>query len=97
MNNNQAISWFETKLTVNKAMGFQGEQNETAILAIQALKRENGLSPLEIKDKRDFDGNIIWQEGLCPICNSILTSDIKYCCKCGQKLDWSEGNENDGC
>ena len=33
--------------------------------------------------------------GKCPICNSCYSSndEIKYCSKCGKKLDWSKGNE----
>ena len=33
--------------------------------------------------------------GKCPICNSCYNSndEIKYCSKCGKKLDWSKGNE----
>lgn len=34
----------------------------------------------------------------CPKCNSNLNyripiSDIKYCCECGQKIDWSYSDE----
>lgn len=33
--------------------------------------------------------------GKCPICNSCYNSndEIKYCSKCGKKLDWSKENE----
>jgi hypothetical protein len=31
--------------------------------------------------------------GLCPICNEGVNSHMKYCDKCGNKLDW--GNEDD--
>ena len=33
--------------------------------------------------------------GKCPICNSCYNSndEIKYCSRCGKKLDWSKENE----
>lgn len=36
----EAISWYETKLTVNRAVGFLGSQNDAAILAIEALREK---------------------------------------------------------
>ena len=36
----EAISWYETKLTVNQAVGFLGSQNDAAILAIEALREK---------------------------------------------------------
>ena len=49
----EAISWYETKLTVNQAVGFLGSQNDAAILAIEALRekaaRENS-EPLTLDE-----------------------------------------------
>ena len=36
----EAISWYETKLMVNQAVGFLGSQNDAAILAIEALREK---------------------------------------------------------
>ena len=49
----EANSWYETKLTVNQAVGFLGSQNDAAILAIEALRekaaRENS-EPLTLDE-----------------------------------------------
>lgn len=38
------------------------------------------------------DGNEVW-DAFCPRCGSELDEciDLRYCRKCGQRLDWSEG------
>lgn len=57
-------------------------------VAITALEKQIPKSP---KDKRgfkaagDFDGYLI---GLCPSCKAEICHEYKYCCICGQALDW---------
>lgn len=52
--------------------------------AIEGLKKQTPTQPVKIAA-----GNYI-----CPICQfEFFTTDIKYCNRCGQCLDWSEAEE----
>lgn len=63
----EAISWYETKLTVNRAVGFLGSQNDAAILAIEALRekaaRENP-EPLTLEELRKMVRKPVWVQDL---------------------------------
>ena len=55
-------------------------------LAIKALKKQIPKKP------------IVSDDIICPNCSAILiyclhTSEIDYCDKCGQRLNWSEEND----
>ena len=60
-------------------------------------------TPEKYKSKADKDGRMIW---VCPKCNETLVkfwsevetvSHLPYCYMCGQKLDWSEENDENRC
>lgn len=65
---------------------------ESLGLAIQALEKQ---IPKKVKNS----GERIPFEWYCPTCGELLCddgykdTDIKYCDRCGQKLDWGDDDE----
>ena len=60
--------------------------NEALGMAINALEKQ---IPKQItRDISKEEENRAYY--FCPICCKWLTKMTNYCCKCGQKLDWSE-------
>lgn len=54
---------------------------------IEALEMAKKAVEKQIAKKpADYDGKI--KSGLCPDCESVVTSD--FCDNCGQALDWSD-------
>lgn len=65
-------------------------------IAIAALKKQVPEKPHYDGDSYAPDGTFVWDEWLCPNCNSRYEVDYDnyaYCPNCGQKLDWSEEDE----
>ena len=56
---------------------------EAIDVAIQALEKQ-------IPKQIDISKGESKKHYYCPVCCKWLTRMINYCCKCGQKLDWSE-------
>ena len=56
--------------------------------AIESLEKQIPKKVLEVKAKHDFNGNVIYKDGYCPICKNELSSSYIFCNGCGQKLDW---------
>lgn len=54
-----------------------------------ALERQSPKKLLEVKEKHDFSGKVLYKDGYCPVCKNELSSYYLYCGKCGQKLDWN--------
>lgn len=50
----------------------------------KALDKQEAIKPIE---KQSY----ILTLWYCPICNSGLYSNQKYCDECGKKIDWEEG------
>ena len=86
--------------------------NDMAIKALEEIQQYRALGTVEklrvARDKqipkkviprhiRKYDG---FDDGECPTCgNSVLRdgfSNDVYCDECGQKLDWSDEDENNG-
>lgn len=64
----------------------------------EAMEKQQAKKPTYDGDEYAPDGSFIWDEWLCPCCGSRFEVDYDnyyYCPDCGQKLDWSE-EENDG-
>lgn len=57
-------------------------------MAIYALERNVPKKPVESKK---FPNLYV---GLCPNCMDGSNSQFNYCCKCGQRLDWGESNQD---
>lgn len=63
----------------------------------EAVEKQQAKKPTYDGDGYAPDGSFIWDEWLCPCCGSRFEVDYDnyyYCPDCGQKLDWSE-EEND--
>lgn len=65
--------------------------------AKQALEKQIPKKPLKIKGeyKDEFICPACKSEKVMTECDPFLDYGLNYCNNCGQKLDWSEGNEND--
>ena len=62
------------------------ELAEAMRIAIQALEKQVSKKPDFTEDK---------EFALCPCCNGKgLLNKQKYCDNCGQKIDWSDEDEN---
>ena len=63
---------------------YDAEFESALALAIEALEKQIPKKPIVVND-----------DIICPNCSATLiyclhTSEIDYCDKCGQRLDWSE-------
>ena len=61
-------------------------------MAIEALEKQMPKKPTYDGDGYAPDGSFVWDEWLCPNCNSRYEVDYDeydYCPNCGQALDWS--------
>lgn len=58
---------------------------------VQQLKeRDTAKKPIKTKGLKDFNGNVYKVIGECPNCGCVVSSMMKFCDECGQRLDWSE-------
>ena len=92
MTRNEAI-----KFAKETILAYTSEMAEFKALAIEALERQIPKKPKEYEDK--FYA--------CPICRNVLlhkwkkyntelmdkSNGLPYCLNCGQKLDWSDDND----
>lgn len=58
-------------------------------IAIEIIERQIPKKPLEIREKHDFNGNVILKDGYCPICKNELSNSYVYCNHCGNRMDWN--------
>lgn len=61
---------------------------------IEAREKQELKKPIYEGDGYDPEGNIIFDEWMCPCCDARYEVDYDeydFCPNCGQKLDWSEG------
>lgn len=88
-NEAEAIECLKSNKPTNDYMMLQ----ESVDFAIQALEKQIQLKPLHSYDKTVEE---MWCS--CPTCYVGLGWEHgnahKYCMNCGQKLDWSDGNED---
>jgi Fe2+ or Zn2+ uptake regulation protein len=63
---------------------------EEAETIINALEKQIPKKAVEIKDKHNFKGEVIFKDGYCPICKNEMSSAYFYCNKCGKAIDWSD-------
>ena len=54
--------------------------------AIEALDKQIPRKPKGMRLLKDCMDLYL---GYCPSCEEGLNSEFKYCCSCGQKIDWS--------
>lgn len=70
----------------------EGEIYEAYSMAIKALEKRVPDQPALEGDGYDTDGEIIFDEWLCPCCRTryeVDYDDYKFCPNCGQAIDWS--------
>ena len=63
-------------------------------MAMQALEKQIPKK-VQLRHIRKFDG---FDDGECPICGGSVSRDCDgidiFCPDCGQRLDWSDGNDD---
>lgn len=70
--------------------------NEAIDKAIKALEKCVPVQPNLEGDGYDKDGKIIFDEWLCPCCETryeVDYDDYKFCPNCGQAIDWSDEHD----
>ena len=68
--------------------------NDDIGLIIEGVEKQIRKKPKDIDILVGFNTKEI-KYGNCPICfNEVNNNGMKYCACCGQKLDWSEDDEN---
>lgn len=80
-------------------MSFKNDDNwgdgikEALDMAIKELEKQIPKKPVYEGDGYDLEGNIIFDEWLCPCCGTRYEVDYDeydFCPNCGQAIDWSE-------
>ena len=69
---------------------------EAIDIAIKALNKQILKSPTYDGDGYAPDGTFVWDEWLCPCCDSRFEVEYEehdYCPNCGQKINWGEEDE----
>lgn len=62
----------------------------------EAVERMKPKTPTYDGDGYAPDGTFVWDEWLCPNCNSrheVDSDEYDYCPNCGQKILWEKSNE----
>lgn len=70
--------------------------NAVIVMAIKALEKRVPKQPDLEGDGYDDDGEIIFDEWLCPCCETryeVDYDDYKFCPNCGQAIDWSDEDD----
>ena len=68
-------------------------EHEENLIAIQALEKQIPKKPTYEGDGYAPDGTFVWDERICPCCETryeVDYDDYDYCPHCGQKIDWSD-------
>ena len=63
-------------------------QKEDAEYLRMACQQQAPKKAIEIRDRHNFKGEVIYKDGYCPICKNEMSSAYHYCNKCGRKIDW---------
>ena len=88
----EAIQYFRKMLFDMEEMGFKYTPKYYTT-AIEALEKQLPKKPTYEGDGYASDGTFIWDEWLCPNCDSryeVDYDDYGYCPNCGQRIDWEE-------
>lgn len=66
---------------------------ESIDMAIKALEKQIPKKPTYDGDGYAPDGTFVWDEWICPCCETRYEVDYDehdFCPNCGQKIDWSD-------
>jgi len=81
MNPQEALKVLDTKLNIEGPISIVIDEIRARMTGVAALKKQ---IPKKIKDEP--------LRFACPVCNeTVCGTDYEYCPKCGQKLDWGDG------
>ena len=72
-------------------------EHEENLIAIQALEKQILKKPTYEGDGYAPDGTFVFDEWLCPCCETryeVDYDDYDYCPNCGQKLDWEDDDDD---
>lgn len=60
-----------------------------------AVEKQKPKNPNNLKRARDFNGRILYKMGDCSECGfvNLYSHRMKFCPECGQRIDWSEEDE----
>ena len=72
---------YEKIIKVIRTAGVKDGDSLVRFLVKEAA-RENPVDPLE---RTEVNGA---RRFFCPECEAVVGTSYRYCCKCGQKLDW---------
>lgn len=77
------------------ANGIKCEYSISKEFVVEALKMAIAIKPTEQGEQKakTLLGEMWLNNGKCPNCHLKVVEIEKYCCECGQKLDWSEDDE----
>ena len=61
----------------------------------EAVEKQKPKNPNNLKRARDFNGRILYKMGDCSECGfvNLYSHRMKFCPECGQRIDWSEEDE----
>lgn len=87
----------EELITLSKSLANLAISFEAKIEIIKSVALRTPKKPDFEGDGYDDKGNLIYDRWYCPYCNKEYEVDYDnydYCPNCGQKIDWSENNDN---
>lgn len=54
----------------------------------ELLERDTAQKPTEVRQHKDFHGNIYKFTGECPVCGNGVNNQMRFCDNCGKRLSW---------
>ena len=94
----QAIEIFKSRLEISDYEKQIPEYYQAMRMAVEALKKQIPEIPAYEGDGYDPEGNIIFDEWLCPCCGTRYEVDYDehdFCPNCGQAIDRRECSEEE--
>lgn len=84
--------------TCNRILTESGVKTEYVLnkeFIVNAVKKAIATKPTEQGEQKakTLLGEMWLNNGKCPNCHEKVVEFEKYCCECGQKLDWSDEDE----
>lgn len=98
MDRKQAIEIFKSRLEISDYEKQIPEYYQAMRMAVEALKKQIPEIPAYEGDGYDPEGNIIFDEWLCPCCGTRYEVDYDehdFCPNCGQAIDRRECSEEE--
>lgn len=93
MTDSEAIKRLHRNAYRTTCYGNRVVEHEENLIAIQALEKQIPKKPTYEGDGYAPDGTFIFDEWICPRCETRYEVDYdtyNYCPNCGKKIDWSD-------